>query len=58
MSTLNTTYVSEYGSITVLNRTNYATWKPDTQAVLLAGNAYDIATGTAPELAGGKCRLD
>ena len=57
-SNSNTTYVSKYGSITVLNRTNYATWKPDIQAVLLAANTYDIATGTAPEPASGERRLD
>ena len=38
-------YTSKYGSITRLNLTNYATWKPDIQAILLAANAFDIVTG-------------
>ena len=50
----NTIYTSKYGSITLLNRTNYATWKPDIQAVLLAANAFDIVTGAQaqPAVAG------
>ena len=43
------TNVSKYGSITVLNRTNYAVWKPKIQSMLLAANAFDIATRIAPE---------
>jgi hypothetical protein len=45
-----TTYASKYGTITLLNRTNYTTWKLDISAVLLAANALDIVLGesTAP----------
>ena len=44
------TYASKYGTITLLNRTNYTTWKLDISAVLLAANALDIVLGesTAP----------
>ncbi|MCJ1360066.1 MAG: hypothetical protein MMC33_010069 [Icmadophila ericetorum] len=54
----NMIYVSKYGSITLLNRTNYATWKPDIQAVLLAANAFDIVTGESTPPAGGERRQD
>ena len=57
-SNSNPTYVSKYGTITVLNRTNYAVWKPKIQSMLLAANAYDIATRTTSELAGREYQLD
>ena len=40
-----TTYASKYGTITLLNRTNYTTWKLDISTVLLAANALDIVLG-------------
>lgn len=57
-SNSSTTYASKYGSITLLNRINYATWKPDIQAILLAANAFDIVTGESAQPAGGDRRLD
>ena len=47
---ISTTYASKYGTITLLNRTNYTTWKSDISVVLLAANALDIVLGelTAP----------
>ena len=57
-SNSNTIYVSKYGSITVLNRTNYAVWKPKIQSMLLAANAFDITTRIAPELASEEHQLD
>ena len=44
-TTAPTTYTSKYGTITLLNRTNYATWKSDITAVLLAANAFEITIG-------------
>jgi hypothetical protein len=44
-STTSSTYASKYGTITLLNRTNYATWKLDITAVLLAANALEIVLG-------------
>jgi hypothetical protein len=45
MASNTSTYASKYGTITLLNRTNYATWKSDISAVLLAANALDIVRG-------------
>src|SRR6266487_3600785 len=47
MASNTSTYASKYGTITLLNRTNYATWKSDISAVLLAANALDIVRGAS-----------
>jgi hypothetical protein len=45
MASTSSTYASKYGTITLLNRTNYATWKLDITTVLLAANALEIVLG-------------
>jgi hypothetical protein len=47
-STTSSTHVSKYGTITLLNRTNYATWKLDITTVLLAVNALEIVLRESP----------
>jgi hypothetical protein len=47
-STTSSTHVSKYGTITLLNRTNYVTWKLDITAVLLAANAPEIVLRESP----------
>jgi len=39
------TYTSKYGTIDLLDRTNYATWNPQITCTLLAANALEIALG-------------
>jgi hypothetical protein len=42
MASTSSTYASKYGTITLLNRTNYVTWKLDITTVLLAANTLKI----------------
>lgn len=44
-SVTSTTHTSKYGTIDLLDRTNYAIWNSQITAILLAANALEIVLG-------------